>query len=57
MRVARELQLADAHLDDWRSRRILTGYRLSPEEAFQVGKALFIHRATLNGAHSEGGAR
>jgi hypothetical protein len=36
------------HLEQWlltRDRRV--GYRLSPEEAFQVGKALFIDRAML----------
>lgn len=38
----------DAHLNEWRSGKGFTGYRLSPEEAFQVGKALFIDRALMN---------
>ncbi len=44
----------DAHLDDWRAGRALAGHRLSPEEAFQVGKALFIDRAMMNGPPSGG---
>jgi hypothetical protein len=35
---------SDAHLARWRAGRS-DGHRLSPEEAFQVGKALFIDRA------------
>lgn len=37
----------DAHLDGWRAGRALAGHRLSPEEAFQVGKALFVDRAMM----------
>jgi hypothetical protein len=36
----------DEHLAQWRRDRS-DGYRLSPEEAFQVGKALFIDRAMM----------
>jgi hypothetical protein len=40
----------DLHLEQWRGGRV-DGYRLSPEEAFQVGKALFVGRAIIsNGA-------
>jgi len=37
---------SDEHLARWRKDRS-GGHRLSPEEAFQVGKALFIDRATM----------
>ncbi len=37
---------SDAHLGRWRAGRG-DGHRLSPEEAFQVGKALFIDRAMM----------
>ena len=37
----------DAHLNQWRSARGIDGYDLSPEEAFEVGKALFIDRALM----------
>lgn len=36
----------DEHLARWRADRG-DGHRLSPEEAFQVGKALFIDRAIM----------
>jgi hypothetical protein len=36
----------DQHLASWRKDRA-DGHRLSPEEAFQVGKALFIGRAAI----------
>ena len=37
---------SDEHLARWRKDRS-DRYRLSPEEAFQVGKALFIDRAMM----------
>lgn len=37
----------DEHLTRWRENRS-NGHRLSPEEAFQVGKALFIDRAMMD---------
>jgi len=40
----------DAHLDGSRAKRPGAGYRLSPAEAFEVGKALFIDRAMMNEA-------
>lgn len=39
---------SEAHLDGWRAGRPGAGYRLSPAEAFEVGKALFIDRAMMN---------
>lgn len=39
----------DTHLDDWRGDQAPAGYRLTPEEAFQMGKALFIDRAMMSG--------
>lgn len=39
---------SDEHLARWRKDRG-DGHRLSPEEAFQVGKALFIDRAMMRG--------
>lgn len=44
----------DAHLDNWRAGHSSAGHRLSPEEAFQVGKALFIDRAMM-GDRASGG--
>jgi len=40
----------DAHLDGWRAGRAGAGHRLSPAEAFEVGKALFIDRALMHDA-------
>jgi hypothetical protein len=38
---------SDEHLMRWRKDRSSDGHRLTPEEAFQVGKALFIDRAMM----------